>query len=642
VSGIVAVLGAPAPSEEPAATAMLARLKHHGADQAGWWRGEAGLIGVSRAGWELGPGFSGGVLLLEEEGLVVAADASLYYTRDLQRALSATGARIHGDSPSHLIAASYRAWGDRLLDHLEGDFAFLLWDQRQRRLLAARDFVGSRPLYYAVAGDRLLLASSLPAVVAHPAVPRTLNRLAIAEDLIGASSMAVRDTAFSAVERLPAGARLIWQPGKKPAVERFWDPPFFDRNEGLGAAEAAEQLRDLLRAASKERLAVEGPTSVWTSGGFDSPAVFASAVAASDRDRVIPVSMSYPVGDPGREDELIQAVGDFVGTPIHWVDVASVPGLPEPLGWAERRDEPFAHPYEEWNRSLAAGSQRVGARVVLSGNGGDQFFGVSPVFLADLLKSLHWGELATEARAVGFGARNFRDFFHWAVQPALPPALFRLATSIRGGRPLRAHLQSPVPDWLEIDQQTSQQLWDRQWHYGLRRVGETLGSAETAWYLTSSFGQRIATTVVGFAQQFGAEVRSPMYDLRVLQFMSRRSRSDRFARGETKRLLRKAMEGTLPAQHLASRKSRTGLPSAYLHRVRLEALPRWVETAGNTLQLEALGLVTQAGVSGALKRYLANPEWEGRLAGQLFNVLTAEFWLRAHSGEGSLAVVKVA
>lgn len=644
MSGLAAILGPGAGGEEAAALAMLGRLRHRGADQQQWWSEDQGRIGVTRAAWELGRGFAGGVLVLEQDQLVVAADASLYYLEELRRNLRSAGQAPRGDSPSHLIAAAYRAWGSRMVEVLEGDYAFLVWDQRTHRLFAARDFAGSRPLYFARAGEHLLLASTPVAVTAHPAVPRALNRLAIAEDLIGASSMVVGETPFSAVQRLPAGSRLLWEPGRTPRVESFWEPPVFERGEGPDADEAAEQLRALLRAAVRERLAVDGPTAVWTSGGYDSPAVLALALGArgaGTRVPVVPVSMSYPAGDPGREDELIQAVGTHLGCRIHWVDVASVPGLPEPWAWAERREEPFAHPYEEWNRALAAGSREEGARVILGGNGGDQFFGVSPVFLADLLRSGHWRELLSEARRMGFGRRDGRQIFHWVLQPALPPFLLALAARLRG-RPLRAHLQSPIPDWLTLDRATIDALWERQWQYQLRRPQETFGSAETAWYLMSAFGQRIATSVVGIAQQSGVEARSPMYDRRVIEFMARRPRADRYALGETKILLRKALHGLLPAEHLAPRKARTGLPISYLNRARTAALPAWLEAVGKSLQLEELGVTDRAGIQAAMARFLRNPEWEGRLAGQLFNVLSAEFWIRSHTGPEGAPAAKVA
>lgn len=642
MSGLVAILGAPGPAEEGAAQRMLDRSRLRGGEQIQRWSGDDGILGITRSAWELGPDFANDVLVLEQEHLVVVADATLYYRDDLRRALKGAGVRPTGESCSHLIAAAYQAWGVRLLEVLEGDFAFALWDRRNRQLLAARDFAGTRPLHFARAGERLILASNLTAVAAHPSVSRELNRLALAEDLIGAASMAVRETAFRDIERLPAGFRLRWQPGSSPVVERFWEPPRFEQGPGPDFREAGEQLRSVLGGAARERLAASGPTTVWMSGGYDSPAVFALAQSAGHAGQsVIPVSMSYPEGDPGREDELISAIAQHRNAEVNWVQIGDVPDLPEPMDWALRRDEPFAHPYESWNLALAAGSRRAGARVVLGGNGGDQFFGLSPVFLADLFRGGRWGKLWGEARAIGFSRHSLRELFHWAVQPALPSGALRLVDRVRG-RPLRVHLQSPVPSWMGLDRVTTRALWDRQWTYRYRRSDETLASAEASWYLDASFGQRVVSLTAAMAHQAGAEARSPMYDRRVIEFMARRPRTDRYAGGETKRLLREAMGGLLPAEHLAPRPRRTGLPSAYLQRVRRAALPQWVEAAGSQLKLAELGLVQVGDLKAALSRYLANPKWDGALGGELFNVLAAEFWIRAHSAAASAPTALVA
>lgn len=633
MSGLVAVFGVPGTAEDQELRNMLERTRSRGVDRTGWWQGDRGAIGIGRNSWEMGSDFAGGVLLLEEDRLVIAADASLYYREELRRALRAAGAKLNGDSVSHLLAAAYRVWGTGMVERLEGDFAFLLWDGRENLLLAARDLGGNRPLYFAQARDRLIVGSSLPAVAGHSLVPRGLNRLALAEDLIGSSSMMVRETAFEAVQRIPAGSRLLWRPNSAATLEQVWTPPHFDRGEGPGFDEAAEQLRALLRAAVRERLAGSEPTAVWTSGGYDSPAVLALAQAAArqgEQGSVVPVSMSYPEGDPGREDERIAAIVSHLGLKPNWVDIREVPGLPDPAAWGRRRDEAFAHPYEEWNRALAKGSRAAGARVILGGNGGDQFFSVSPVFLSDLLRQGRWSTLIGELGSLGFGLRDWREVVHWTVQPSLPAPVLNLARRVRG-RPLRAHLQSPVPDWLGLDRSTSEALWQRQWQYAGRRPDESFGSAETSWYLNSAFAQRIGSALSGFLLQSGVEARSPLYDRRVIEFMARRPREDRFAKRETKRLLRRAMKGLLPDEHLAPRQSRTGLPSRYLQRVRREALPRWAEMLGSELKLADVGLVQPSVMRQALDRYRAHPEAGDRLPGQLFNLLATEFWLRAHT-----------
>jgi asparagine synthase (glutamine-hydrolysing) len=622
---------------------MLAASRRRGGDRSRIWSSDDGLIGVTRAEWEMGPDFADGELVLERGQLVVATDARLYYREDLRRAVRSAGARAESDSSSQLIASAYMAWGTGMCQPLEGDFAFVLWDRQRRQLVAACDFAGTRPLHFAWTGGRLILASSLTGVLAHPAVSREINRLAVAEQLIGASSTCVEETVYRAIQRVPAGARLTWQPGQAPVIQRFWEPPIFDREDGVGAAEAAEQLRAVLRGAVRERLATSGSTAVLTSGGYDSPSILAlgqMAARQAGSGPVVPVSMSYPEGDPGREDELITAVANRLNLRVQWTDVADVPGFPDALTWAREREEPFAHQYDQWNRVLHRRARQVDARVVLGGNGGDQFFSVSPVFLADLCRSGHWLELAREASALGLG-RRIGDLLHWTMQPLLPAGVLRMARHV-SGKALRPHLQSRMPAWLDLDAATVEALRERQWSYALRRPGETFASAETAWYLTTSFGQRICSIVTAIGLDEGLETRSPMYDRRVIEFMARRPRVDRFSQGEAKRLLRRAMAGVLPESHLVARRTRTGLPHRYLQRARREAIPAWSQALGGRTLLGDLGLVDVTALQRAAHRYLSNPRWEGTLGTELFNVFSAEFWLAEHESPDLVSRVKVA
>ena len=533
-----------------------------------------------------------------------------------------------GDAPSHLIAAAWLAWGPGCVQRLEGDFAFVLWDRRERQLFAARDLTGTRPLCYTVTGSELALSSSLAALAMRPGVSRQFNQASIAEMIISAASLAVDETEFTAIRRLPAGHSLTWRAGTV-TVERFAAGPHFDTGTRTDLREGGARLRQVLGAAVHERMAGQGTTSVWMSGGYDSPSIFALAQdAAGGQQRVRPVSMSYPEGDTGREDELIQSVADFHGVPVEWIRIGEVPPHRPMAEWAAHRDEAFAHHYEEWNRALSRGSRRAGGRIALSGNGGDQFFSVSPVFLADLLRSGRWVTLAREARALGFPARGYRELFHWAIQPNLPGPLHNVIGRMRGGRPLRPHLQAAFPDWFPADPALRQRLRERQWHYGRRQAGEHFSSAESNWYLNTSFGQRVGSLVSTIAHGEGVEVRSPMYDRRVLNLLASRSRAERFGDGENKQLLRAAVDGLLPPEHLARRRKRTGLPGGYLVRVLPQTLERAIAGLGGDFLLAELGVVDPARFRATWERYQRQPQRESNSGAQLFEILAVEYWLK--------------
>jgi asparagine synthase (glutamine-hydrolysing) len=287
---------------------MLAAMAHRGADCSSVRHIGSGALAVARCEWELSPSHAGAIMIAEEGRVTVAADASLFYRADLARKLRYKGITATGDTPTHLILAAYQAWGTDCVRELEGDFAFIVWDEPRRSVFAARDFTGKRPLYFTETGDMLLAASSLGALLAHTRCPRELDLAVIAEEaavLAGTAS----DTCWRGIYRLPPGHCLQWRVGERARVSPWWHAPrFADRDSGqLPFDEAAEELRRLLTGAIDERLAKHGSTALFLSGGWDSPSIYAAAqrLLSDTRDlrrRVEAVSISFPEGDPGRED----------------------------------------------------------------------------------------------------------------------------------------------------------------------------------------------------------------------------------------------------------------------------------------------------------------------------------------------------
>ncbi|HEX6964405.1 MAG TPA: asparagine synthase-related protein [Gemmatimonadaceae bacterium] len=640
ILGVIATDGSPTASDG-VVWRMLSAMARRGGGQAGIWRQSPAVLAVARQTWELGPGFSGPVLVVEDGDCAVVADASLYYRDDLRRRLSARGIRPRGQTPSHLILAAYRAWGERCPEYLEGDFAFVLYDRRARRVVAARDFGGKRPLFYAELDGALVIASSMHAILAHPDCPGELDLAVVAESMasfIGAG----RATCYRAISRLDAGFTLTCTSQRRVRVQRHWEPPVFERPSGVGVDEAADELRDLLGRAVSERLATAGRTVSWVSGGRDSTAVFAAGQHVlherGDARELVPVSMSYPVGDPGREDELITAVASRWRCDVHWVRIDDVPLLHDPVDGAAAREEPFAHLYEGFNRALAAASRKTGARVALDGIGGDQLFQVSDIFFADLLRTGRWLALAREWRARGRTGQGFRAFFRWAVQPALRAPLLRAAQIVRGGVPLRAELRRRTPEWIDRGFARAHGLADYANTTPRRRRGESVSAAETQWYLTDPYFPTVFGLIAQFAHEAGVEVRSPLYDRRIIDFAATRPREERVTGGETKVLLRRAMRGLIPDDVLASRPVRTGVMSKYFDHWMRSEHAAFLQDELRSPMLAQLGVVDAATLQRACRTFM---RWgHGELGLRLFLTLQAELWVRARLGVGDTGAVQ--
>ena len=170
-------------------------------------------------------------------------------------------------------------------------------------------------------------------------------------------------------------------------------------------------------------MADRGTTALWLSGGWDSSSLLACSQRAlgrraSARELAL-VSMSYPVGDLGREDEAILSVAQRYGAPVNWCQSRGCAALP-----ARRRDGgvaarparslmPSRCGVARWARALA----HVGARVVLTGTGGDELFAGSNIYLADLLRRGAWGTLALDWYRIR--GRTLNGFRERVLHPAL-------------------------------------------------------------------------------------------------------------------------------------------------------------------------------------------------------------------------------
>lgn len=595
---------------------------------ASW--GEATLA-IACDQWEAAVCGDSGPAVASDGGIVVVADAALYYRIDLLRALRVADARPSGTTAAHLILAAYRAWGDQCATRLEGDFAFVVWDSRGRRVLAARDIGATRTLFYAETRDGLLLASTVAGLVAAGVDP-ALNLAHLGEVAAGLA-LDEASSCVTSVARIPAAHTLTREGDGCALVAAHWTPPTFESGGRLTLEDGAVALRELLTHAVAERLDHARPTSVWLSGGWDSPAVFGPAMVATggDIDRVRAVSITYPVGDPGREDDLISSILRRWGAAPHWIDSADISLLEELRVGASLRDEPFAHVFEHWNRALARGSRAVGSRVALHGNGGDQLFQVSLVYLADLARHGRLLSVARECRARG--VRDARTLFRWAVQPLLPPGALGAAAMIRGGRPLSGYLDRDVPPWIDPGFARQHGLVDRARGTPARRAGETFAAVESRYYLTSPYFPRVYACVGGLAREEGVEIRSPLMDPRVIAFAAERPREERASKHETKRVLRAAMRGIIPDDVLAPRRTRTGTTGRLFARALRAAGSDLVTDATRHSRLADLGIIDPAALERGWREWQATRD--GNLGVALFLTLQTEFWTRAHDAAWS-------
>lgn len=624
-----AIVARTAAGVEPAENAAAARgildaMSARGTDVVEQWCDALVAFASSRWSWESGSGQH----IAVQGPRAVVADATLYYRDDLVRAMTDRGVRPASTSPADLILAAHAAFGDDCVDHLEGDYAFVLWDGQRRRLFAARDFGGKRPLYFSCRGDALTVASTVGGVVTDARVPRDVDLVSVATVAAGMWCHGGY-TCYEAVSELPGGHTLACEPGGAPVIEQSWKPP--QRIAKTAPDGGAEELRDLLTRATAERLAPDAPTAVTLSGGRDSTAVYGAAHnalrGARDTRSIVAVSVSYPQGDPGYEDDYIAETTAFWNATPTWLRIDDIPMFDPAASRDVMRDEPWAHPFEQWNRALFRASREQGAHVALDGFGGDQLFQVSDVYLADLLRDGRWLELARQWRTRQ--ARGARNFYRHAVRPRLSERSLQLLARVRGMGTPRHYLDRTPPPWFRHSFLKQHGVIERDVAARPELPRNSAVLAETHVFLTFHNFARISGRLASFALSESVELRSPLLDNRVVQFAAGRPWYERVNGADTKILLRQSMRGLLPERVLAPRSHRTGVTTGYFTRCLTGAGAALVDDVVAGSRLAELGVIDVNTLRRAWDYFVGSSDTE--LGSRIFFTLMAERWLRAHT-----------
>jgi asparagine synthase (glutamine-hydrolysing) len=564
-----------------------------------------------------------------DDDYVVVADATLYYISDLHRKL---GERVNqGASPSRLILSAFRAFGTACVEHLEGDFAFLIWDRHSRRVFCARDFTGRRPLFLAPWRGGFVVATSLDSIAALPDFDPKVNLAAVGADAAGLFFATDDETCIRGVPSLRAGHTAQWSAHEPLVTKRYWYP----RSSSLQVPfdEAAVHLRELLATAVTERMSSTGPTAVWMSGGRDSTAVFAAGVhrtrASLPDSALLPLCRSHPRGDSGREDETISEIARHLGVTPHWTNAQDTPlfgGMRYRSRWSA---EAFAPPFEGLTRALAQKGRALGSSIALDGYGGDFLFQVSRIYLSDLVARGQVMKAFRDWRVTDGGKEGLRGFFHYGIQPLLPRWATNALRAARGGRSFQASMQRTAPPWIVEGFVRENGLGERFASLGPdAQIGPSGVEREAQFFLTHPFFARVNARIAGFALDHGVELRSPLLDRRVVEFALSRPAEERNNAGDHKRLLRAAMHGLLPESVLAPRRGKSGtLASYFAYHMQKDGLAQLTQLLPARALSDA-GIVDSDELARAVARYSvegpAYPHTES-----LYCTLQAERWLAA-------------
>jgi asparagine synthase (glutamine-hydrolysing) len=563
---------------------MRDTMSHRGPDDAGVYLSADRRVGLGNrrlAIVDLSP--AGRNPMPNEDGRVwITFNGEIYNHESLRPGLEARGHRYRSRTDTETVIHLYEERRLDFVDELEGDFAIALWDEAARRIVLARDRVGIKPLYYTLTGGRLIFASEIKAILEHPSVSRDVDEEALYHYLTFMTTPAPQ-TLFAGIQKLPAGCMLTCDARGDVKVTRYWDavPARLDSSLANDERAIAEELRRLLKESIAKRMMSEVPFGVFLSGGVDSTANVALMAELMDRP-VRTFTVGFRDNPVHNETDEARFVACEYGTDHHEVLISQqelLDFLPELIF---HQDEPIADPVCVPLYYVSKLARETGTKVVQVGEGSDELFcGYRDYAVYLDIYDRVWRHLARlpapmrramaaagqaicrtgAPRLLPKGRKMLPDVFRRLAEGEklfwsgtfifdevnkgrllTPEARRRLGAGARDGLSSYSVVRSDL-DRLFASKPDADQLLQMSYQDLKLRLPELL--------LMRVDKMTMATSV---------EARVPYLDHKLVEFAMSIPSGLKYHHGETKYILKRALEGVIPNQVLNREKKGFGVP----------------------------------------------------------------------------------
>ena len=579
--------------------AMTSALAPRGPDGEGFWQAPGVALGHRRLA-VIDLSDAAAQPLGNEDGSVqVVFNGEIYNFAELRTDLQAHGHVFRSQGDTEVLVHGYEEWGDEVVARVDGMFAFALWDARKRRLLAARDRMGKKPLYFARiaragAPSLFAFASELKALLRVPGFDRGIDHEALGRYLVH-EYVPAPHTIFRGARKLGAGQRLrleVRSDGTtEPHVDGYWDLPFAEQPRVVSDDEAASELRGLLLSAVRRRLVADVPVGIFLSGGIDSSSVAALAAELAGPNNVRTFSIGFADASFD-ESSHARRVARHLGTrhSEERLDArALLDVLPKVVDFL---DEPLADASIVPTYLLSAFT-RQHVTVALGGDGGDELFAGYQTFLAEAWGRLYFDHTPALARRLVAAAARLLPARTGYFSLDFKLNQFLQGGEVPGPRRHQRWLASFLPEHLAS--LLSPELRHEAVAGPLAAVDRRAqdGPARKDWDLLMDYYAHfylpddVNTKVDRASGAVGLEVRAPFLDTALVSFACRLPPRQRMRGRTPKYILKRAMRGRLPDDILDRKKQGFAVPVARWMRSELAPALR-DELAPDKLRREGL------------------------------------------------------
>ena len=618
--------------------AMTDVQKHRGPDDGGMWstisqtQGYVGLGARRLAIQDLSP--SGHMPMSTDDGrYTIVYNGESYNYPTLRAEQEQVGQRLRSHSDTEVILLLFQQLGPACLSRLNGMFSIAIWDAQKEELFLARDHFGIKPLYYCLRGNRLAFASEAKAILLLPEIEPAINPEALRHFL---TFLWVPEplTMFDGISKLPAGHFATFRDGQFQ-LQQYWDITYQEAGHAypMDERELAQEVRVRLLSTVKSQLISDVPVGAFLSAGLDSSSIVA-AMATQTKEPVKTFTIAFP--EKYRRGENLDNTAVARRTAEHFgcdhteivvnPDVAEL--LPK-LVW--HMDDPTADP-AIITAYLISQEAKSNATVLLSGVGGDEVFGGYRKYQAHVL------------------AERYRRIPTFVRKGFLEPLVAQLP-SFRG-TPLKGRVRLAkkmvrsgsllprerfITDSVYLSEHEQDELLtgaqSRQWVGDLRsRHRAYLDRVSHADFLNQMMYLDMKTFMPSLNLNYNdkmsmassVEVRVPFLDRAFVEWTACNVAPQfKLRHGQTKYLLRRAMEPLLPPEVLRQPKAGFGAPIDYWLANDLREL---VDDLLSPAVITKRGIFNVTTVEGYIK-----DQRSGRrdVAYQIWILLTLELWMRA-------------